>query len=67
MNDVNNNPFERWRHIVIEGPIGAGKTTLTRRLSERFGVPAVLEDPQANPFLERFYRDSARYALPTQL
>jgi deoxyadenosine/deoxycytidine kinase len=67
MNDVNSNPFERWRHIVIEGPIGAGKTTLTRRLSERFGVPAVLEDPQANPFLERFYRDSARYALPTQL
>ncbi len=61
------NPFERWRHIVVEGPIGAGKTSLARRLAERFGAQTVLEDPQANPFLERFYRDSARYALPTQL
>ena len=61
------NPFDRWRHIVVEGPIGAGKTSLARRLSERFGAQTVLEEPQANPFLERFYRDSARYALPTQL
>jgi len=61
------NPFERWRHIVVEGPIGAGKTSLARRLADRFGVQTVLEEPQANPFLERFYRDSARYALPTQL
>jgi deoxyguanosine kinase len=61
------NPFDRWRHIVVEGPIGAGKTSLARRLAARFGAQAVLEDPQANPFLERFYRDSARWALPTQL
>jgi deoxyadenosine/deoxycytidine kinase len=61
------NPFDRWRHIVVEGPIGAGKTSLARRLADRFGAQTVLEDPQANPFLERFYRDSARYALPTQL
>jgi deoxyguanosine kinase len=61
------NPFERWRHIVVEGPIGAGKTSLAKRLAGRFGVQTVLEEPQANPFLERFYRDSARYALPTQL
>lgn len=61
------NPFERWRHIVVEGPIGAGKTSLARRLAERFEARTVLEEPQANPFLERFYRDSARYALPTQL
>jgi deoxyadenosine/deoxycytidine kinase len=61
------NPFDRWRHIVVEGPIGVGKTSLARRLSERFGAQTVLEEPQANPFLERFYRDSARYALPTQL
>ncbi len=61
------NPFDRWRHIVVEGPIGAGKTTLARRLAERFGAQTVLETPQTNPFLERFYRDSARYALPTQL
>lgn len=61
------NPFERWRHIVVEGPIGAGKTSLSQRLAERFGAQTVLEDPQANPFLERFYRDAARFALPTQL
>lgn len=61
------NPFERWRHIVVEGPIGAGKTSLARRLAERFDARTVLEEPQANPFLERFYRDSPRYALPTQL
>ncbi|MFO0234097.1 MAG: deoxynucleoside kinase [Burkholderiales bacterium] len=61
------NPFDRWRHIVVEGPIGAGKTSLARRLSERFGAQTVLEEPQANPFLERVYRDSARDALPPQL
>jgi deoxyguanosine kinase len=60
-------PFERFRHIVVEGPIGAGKTSLTRKLAERFGAQPVLEDPAANPFLERFYQDSRRYALPTQL
>lgn len=67
MNPTTPNPFERWRHIVIEGPIGAGKTSLARRLADRFSAAAVLEDPLSNPFLERFYRDSARYALPTQL
>ena len=60
-------PFERYRHIVIEGPIGAGKTSLARKLAERFGARSVLEEPGQNPFLERFYRDSRRYALPTQL
>ncbi|MEZ5660628.1 MAG: deoxynucleoside kinase [Burkholderiaceae bacterium] len=60
-------PFERWRHIVIEGPIGVGKTSLARKLGERFGTQTVLEQPQENPFLERFYREGARYALPTQL
>ena len=60
-------PFARWRHIVVEGPIGVGKTSLARRLAERFGAQPVLEDPDGNPFLERFYRDSARFALPTQL
>lgn len=60
-------PFEKYRHIVVEGPIGAGKTSLARKLAERFGAKLVLEDPGANPFLERFYRDARRYALPTQL
>ena len=60
-------PFERYRHIVVEGPIGAGKTSLARRLSERFGSGLVLEEPAENPFLERFYREGRRYALPAQL
>ncbi len=55
------------RHIVVEGPIGSGKTSLARRLAERFNASLVLEDPTANPFLPLFYRDMRRYALPTQL
>jgi deoxyguanosine kinase len=61
------NPFDRFRHVVIEGPIGVGKTSLARRLALRFGLDQLLEEPQANPFLERFYKDSSRYALQTQL
>ena len=60
-------PFERYRHIVVEGPIGVGKTSLARKLAERFGTQLVLEEAGSNPFLERFYRDGRRYALPTQL
>jgi len=55
------------RHIVVEGPIGCGKTSLAKRLAERLGASLVLEDPKANPFLAQFYRDMRRYALPTQL
>jgi len=55
------------RHIVVEGPIGCGKTTLATRLAERLGATVLLEDPKANPFLPQFYRDMRRYALPTQL
>lgn len=57
----------RYRYVTVEGPIGAGKTSLTRRLAQRFGAHVLLERPEANPFLERFYGDRARYALPTQL
>ena len=55
------------RHIVVEGPIGCGKTTLATRLAERLGAKVLLEDPKSNPFLGQFYRDMRRYALPTQL
>jgi deoxyguanosine kinase len=57
----------KYRYVVIEGPIGAGKTSLARRLAERTSAHLLLEQPDENPFLERFYRDSARYALPTQM
>lgn len=57
----------RFRHVVIEGPIGAGKTSLARRLGESIGARLLLEQPEANPFLDRFYRDPPRYALSTQL
>lgn len=58
---------ERYRYIVVEGPIGAGKTTLARKLSEACGSALMLEDPDSNPFLARFYENAERYALPTQL
>jgi deoxyadenosine/deoxycytidine kinase len=59
--------FEKYKYVVVEGPIGVGKTTLARKIAEGFGAQTLLEMPQENPFLEKFYRDSARYALPTQM
>ena len=59
--------MDRIRYLVVEGPIGAGKTTLARRLGARLSADLVLEDPEENPFLSRFYQDMARFALPTQL
>ena len=55
------------RYVVVEGPIGCGKTSLAQKLGHRLGANLLLEDPQANPFLAQFYRDMRRYALPTQL
>ena len=59
--------MERHRYIAVEGPIGAGKTSLARRLGPRLAADLLLEQPEENPFIGRFYQDMARYALPTQL
>ncbi len=55
------------RYMVVEGVIGAGKTSLARILTERLDARIVLEAHEANPFLEDFYKDPARYAFQTQL
>jgi deoxyadenosine/deoxycytidine kinase len=55
------------RYIVIEGPIGVGKTSLARKLAESLEADLVLEEVFANPFLERFYQDGQSAALPAQM
>ncbi len=57
----------RCHYIVVEGPIGAGKTSLARQLAEHLDAEMLLEQPEDNPFLPRFYDDMPRFALPTQL
>jgi deoxyadenosine/deoxycytidine kinase len=59
--------LEKYKYVVVEGPIGVGKTTLAKKLAESFNAQTLLEMPLENPFLEKFYRDAARYALPTQM
>ncbi len=59
--------FNRFPYIVIEGPIGCGKTTLAKMLANKFPVDYLSEKADSNPFLPRFYQDVQRYALPTQL
>src|SRR5687767_6806080 len=55
------------RYIVVEGVIGAGKTSLARMLSERLQAKLVLEEVEENPFLKEFYQDRARFAFQTQM
>jgi deoxyadenosine/deoxycytidine kinase len=61
------NPLASARHIVVEGPIGVGKTSLARRLAGHLEAQLLLEQPELNPFLSRFYQDQRRFALQTQL
>jgi deoxyguanosine kinase len=59
--------MERARYIAIEGPIGAGKTTLANLLVERFGGRLITEPVEENPFLGSFYEDRRKFAFQTQL
>lgn len=54
-------------YIAIEGPIGVGKTSLTKLVSEKLGARTILEKFEENPFLADFYDDPERYAFQTQL
>jgi deoxyguanosine kinase len=56
-----------FRYIVVEGPIGVGKTSLARRLAQTYGATLILEQAAENPFLERFYRNPRAAAFPAQL
>lgn len=56
-----------FRYIVVEGPIGVGKTSLAKRLAATLHCDLVLEQAEQNPFLEQFYRSRRQAALPAQL
>jgi deoxyguanosine kinase len=55
------------RYIVVEGPIGVGKTSLVKKLADHLAATPLLENDRNNPFLAHYYQDRARFALPTQL
>ena len=59
--------LDKARYIVVEGPIGAGKTSLARRLREQLEARPMFEEPELNPFLSRFYQAPERWAMSTQL
>jgi deoxyguanosine kinase len=59
--------LEKAKYIVVEGPIGVGKTSFARRLGSTLHAELLLEHPEGNPFLGHYYDNMERYALPTQL
>jgi len=59
--------LDQFNYIAIEGNIGAGKTTLTNKISEDFNAKTVLERFADNPFLPKFYEDQSRYAFPLEM
>jgi deoxyadenosine/deoxycytidine kinase len=60
-------PLQRLGYVVVEGPIGVGKTSFAQRLADHLGMDTLFEAPEENPFLERFYQEKCSLALPTQL
>ncbi len=60
-------PRPPFRHIAIVGPLGAGKRALAELLAQRWSMATLFEPARDNPFLEPFYRDTVRHALPVQL
>jgi deoxyguanosine kinase len=56
-----------FRYIVIEGPIGVGKTSLSKLLAKEFNARSILEKPEENPFLPYFYQDRKKHAFQTQI
>ena len=61
------NIFNKYPYIVVEGPIGCGKSTLAKLLSKKFSANMFTEKADRNPFLPKFYEDMKHYALSTQL
>lgn len=59
--------MHRKGYIVVEGPLGVGKTSLAQLLAERINAKAILEETEENPFLPNFYKDPARFAFQTQI
>jgi len=59
--------METLRYIAVEGPIGIGKTSLATLLAREFSARCILENPNENPFLRRFYQDRKKYAFQTQI
>ena len=64
---INRSLLTSARRIVIEGPIAVGKTSLAQRLGDYLEAELLLDQPETNPFLQRFYQNQERYALQTQL
>ena len=60
-------PISPPRFIAVEGSIGAGKTTLSKLLAEKYNAKLVLEVDEENPFIAKFYEDKATYAFQTQI
>lgn len=59
--------LDHLRRIVVEGPVGSGKSALAQRLAQYLRAGELADGARQNPFLERFYREPQRYALPMQL